>query len=496
MASAPQTTVLRGANDSPDYAGAGQTTQAYQNTPTATAYSTSANPNGGTQVHSSGGGNYTSFPATGTLNAQIASSNSNVKTPAPAVITSNAAQADLTNKQTQVGQLNTDTANHQAIVSGQLPPAPTGTDASKTTTPASNTPSNTDTAGSLDDQVNSILSSFGTDSSNINSDASAQEKTLGDEASQAQADLDSAAVTSLSQLKQIASGVYPLSPAESSLLNATASGFQQAIQYQTQANASYTGQMTEAMASLGINTSAPTEAIGLIHAAISSGTSKITDLNGQMATSLANLQLGFQKQDYAMVQDSWDETSKYMEDRISTLTTMQKQVTDAAHQQVTDLQSQTKMNLDAIVQSATFDQKTKQDMIDNAFKSQQITETQRHDLQSEATEKEKADTAASEATLTPENGAAIISSSLVPGATWTNPDTGNVEQVLDPNGKITVDAFRAILAEAPKYKISGDTVLKNYGQYLATDKKGNPLPSYGLDPTQIKVFTGVLPPTS
>lgn len=314
------------------------------------------------------------------MNAQITSPNSTIKTPAPAVITSGAAQSDLLNKQTQVGQLNTDTANHQALVSGQLPPAPTGTDASKTTTPASNTPSNTDTAGSLDDQVNSILSSFGNDSSKINSDASAQEKTLGDEASQAQADLDSAAVTSLSQLKQIASGVYPLSPAESSLLNATASGFQQAIQYQTQANASYTGQMTEAMASLGISTSAPTEAIGLIHAAISSGTSKITDLNSQMATSLANLQLGFQKQDYQMVQDSWDETSKYMEDRVSTFTAMQKQVTDAAHQQVQDLQAATQMNLTTIMDSAKFTYQQKQDAITNALSQGTLDEKTANDL--------------------------------------------------------------------------------------------------------------------
>lgn len=489
MATSPTATgfVPRAANGSADYSASGGNPA----NSSAPAYTSTSSPGGGTQINSVGGGSYTSFPS-GTTTANISSPSPTTTTPAQAVVTSTAAQNDLTNKQNQVTQLNNDTTNHQAIVAaGNLPPAPTGTYASDTTTPTSDT-----NGGSLDDQVNDILSSFGTDSSKIESDADTKANALGDQATAAQTALDTAAVTALSQLKAIASGAYPLSPAESSLLNATASGYQQAIQYQTQANASYTGQMTEAMASLGIDTSAPTEAIGLIHAAISSGTSKITDLNGQMATSLANLQLGFQKQDYAMVQDSWDETSKYMEDRISTLTTMQKQVTDAAHQQVTDLQSQTKMNLDAIVQSATFDQKTKQDMIDNAFKSQQITETQRHDLQSEATEKEKADTAASEATLTPENGAAIISSSLVPGATWTNPDTGNVEQVLDPNGKITVDAFRAILAEAPKYKISGDTVLKNYGQYLATDKKGNPLPSYGLDPTQIKVFTGVLPPTS
>lgn len=387
-APAPQTTILRGANGSPDYAGAGQTTAAYQNTPASTAaYSSSAAPNGGTQVHSAGGGNYTTFSPT-TTSANISNPVSTVKTPAPAVITSTAAQNDLASKQSQVDQLNADTANHQAVVSAsQAPPA---TDTSATTTPASNTPSNTDTLGSLDDQINGILSGFSDQSSKIESDANTQAGTLGDEATAAQTALDTAATTALSQLNAIASGTYPLSPAESSLLNATASGYQQAIQYQTTANASYTGQMTEAMASLGISTSAPTEAIGLIHAAISSGTSKITDLNSQMATSLANLQLGFQKQDYQMVQDSWDETSKYMEDRVSTLTAMQKQVTDAAHQQVQDLQAQTQMNLSTIIDSAKFDYQQKQDAITDAFQQQQITETQRHDLQEEATAAETA----------------------------------------------------------------------------------------------------------
>lgn len=381
--------VPRGANGSPDYASAGQTTQAYQNTGANDAgYTTTANPNGGTQVKSVGGGNYISYPATGTMNAQITSPDSTVKTPAPAVITSNAAQTDLANKQSQVNQLNADVANHAAVVNSSLPQAPSGTDVSNTTSnsSASNTPSNT-TPSSLDDQINDILSGFSSNASGIEDAATKESDTLGNEAAEAQADLDSAAATSLTQLKQIASGVYPLSPAEQSLLTSTTQGFQQAIQYQTQANASYTGQMTEAMASLGISTSAPTEAIGLIHAAISSGSSKITDLNSQMATSLANIELGFQKQDFDMVQQSWDETSTYMENRISTLTSMQKNINDLAHQQVQDLQSATQMNLTSIINADTLDEKTKQDSIQNAFQQQQITETQRHDLQTELTDR-------------------------------------------------------------------------------------------------------------
>lgn len=322
----------------------------------------------------------------GTTTANISNPSSTATNPAPAVITSNAAQTDLANKQNQVNTLNTDTANHQAIVNAGNAPAPDATDTSSSTstaTPASG-------GSSLDDQVNSILSGFNTNAANIESSGADAANKYGEAAAAAQAQLDTAAQSATSQLNAIAQGAYPLSPAESSILNATTAQYQQAIQYQQQANASYTGQMTEAMASLGIETSAPTEAFGMINSAISTGSSKIADLNSSMSVALGNLQLGFQKQDFDMVQSAWDETSKYMEDRVSTLTTMQKNIQDATDQQVTELQSQTQMNLSAINQSATFDLTQKQDMINDAFQQQQISETQRHDLVSEAIEAETA----------------------------------------------------------------------------------------------------------
>lgn len=327
------------------------------------------------------------FTPVGTMTANISTPSATQTSPAPAVVTSTNAQNDLANKQNQVNQLNTDTANHQVAVSSaaaNTAPATNGADTS-TTSPTASSTGNSDTSGSLDSQVNDILSSFNSSAKSIEDNANTEAGTLGDEAQQAQTDLDNAAATNLSKLNQIASGNYPLSPAEQSILGATMAQFQQTIQFQQQANASYTGQMTEAMASLGINTTAPTQAMGMISAAINVGTQRITDINSQMAVSLGNLQLSFQKQDFDQVQASWDETSKYMEDRINTLTTMQKDVQSAAAQQVTELQTQTQMNLTTMMDSAKFTYQQKQDAIQNAFSQQQINETQRHDLATEAT---------------------------------------------------------------------------------------------------------------
>lgn len=441
----------------------------------------------------------------GTTTANISSPTPSGKNITPAVISSNAAQADLTNKQNQVIQLNNDTANHNAVIASaqqqtqqnaaQNPPAnPSNTSSSPTTT----------TPGSLDDQVNDILSGFNSNEATIEKAGTDEANDYAQQAQQAQADLDSQASVALGQLKQIATGAYPLSSAESSILSATAAGYQQAIQFQQQANQAYTGQMTEAMASLGIETSAPTQAMGMINSSISEGTQKVADLNGQMAISLGNLQLAFQKEDFAEVQNSWDETSKYLEDRVTTLQNMQKSVMDATAAQRQAVQDQFTSNLTAYMDTANFDQKTAQDAISNALSYGTLNEKTANDLstRAETAAHDRATEADAAATLqekqktdamSPSNGASIISASLVPGATWTNPDTGNTEQTLDKNGKVTVDAFKAILAEAPAYQIPGNTILQNYGNLLATDKKGQPLASYGLTPAQMKVVAGVLP---
>lgn len=343
-------------------------------TPTTTA--TPTDPNAGF-VH------YTP-PASGTMTANISNPNSTAKNPAPAVITSNAAASDLANKQTQVGQLNADTANHNAVLAGANAPA---TDAngkpvtSSTGSTTNGTPSTgTDPAASLDSQINDILTSFGTQEKGINDTANTQESTLATEQTEEQTTLDTAAAGALAKLNSISAGTYPLSPAEQNILTATSQGFQSAIQYQQTANAAYAGQMTEAMASLGISTSAPTQALGMISAAINSGSTKIADLNSQMATSLGNLQLGFQKQDFDMQQQSWDETSKYMEDRVTELQNMQTAVQTAAKNQVDELQSATQMNLTTMIDSAKFTYQEKQDAITNALAQDTLSEKQANDL--------------------------------------------------------------------------------------------------------------------
>lgn len=328
-----------GAQASP---GTVQNVQQGAQTPTTTT-GASFDPNGG----------YT--PAT--LNANISNPvNQSQTVQPPAVVTSSQATDDLANKQAQTTQINQD-AQTQATAKA-TPPQTTQNTQSNQKTDSGTT--------SVDDQISNLLDSLNTNEQQINQQEATDLNPIQQEQQQAQTALDQQAGAALSQLNQIASGTYPLSSAEQSLLSSTTSVYQSTIQAQQQANAAYTGQMTEAMASLGISTSAPTQAMGQIQATISSGNSKISTLDAQMSQSIANLTLGFQKQDYEMAQNSWDETSKYLDDRISTLASMQKQVTDLAEQQKQDIKDQVTTNLTALMDSQTISHQNIQDMLAQA----------------------------------------------------------------------------------------------------------------------------------
>lgn len=311
-----------------------------------------------------------------TLNANISTptTDSNIIAP-PAVITSQAAQDDLISKQQQVSQLNSDVQSQsQASQAASQPP--------QTTQPNQQTATNTTPqVPSLDDTINSLLSDLSDNTNQINNSANQSENGLLTQEDQNTIDQNNQYAQTAQQLQAIASGVYPLSAPEQALLTSTAAVFQQTIAAQQQANTAYTGQMTEAMASLGISTSAPTEAIGNVQAAISSGQSKIASLDAQMSQSLATLQQGFQKQDFDMVQSAWEDASKQFEDRQTELSSMLTTVQTEAKNQTDEIQTQTSTALNALIQSADFTYKQKQDAITNALAQSTLDEKTADDAQ-------------------------------------------------------------------------------------------------------------------
>lgn len=317
--------------------------------------------------------NGVSLPS-GTLNANISTpaSNSTTTNP-PAVITSTAAQNDVNNMQGQVSQLNSDVANQQQTNQNNAATAATNQSAQQQSSnsgagsngsSSSSTGNSSDTGiPSLDDQINQLLGGL-TDSTNtINSNAQQTEGGLlsAEDANQ-QAQNASYAQTA-QQLQAIASGTYPLSASEQQLLTATASQFQTSIQQQIMANqnAVASAQMT------GLATNSTGESIALMQNAITNGNLAVSKINAQMATSIATLQQGFQKQDFDMIQSAWTDAAKQFEDRQSELQSMLTTVQTQATAQADELQKNAQMNITATIQSAQFTYTQKEDAIKNAL---------------------------------------------------------------------------------------------------------------------------------
>lgn len=254
----------------------------------------------------------------GVLNAVIATP-SKKKVTAPIVATADLATEDLANKQTQFDQLQQDVANHQPVADVTEP---------KPIEPKPEEPKKEKT---LDEQINEVAKGFGIDETPNETPKSQEEKDLiANEQQRKKVELerDSKASTAIARLDKIASGVYPLNTSEKALLASTKQAFQSVIEAQKVANQAYTGQMKELAAQRGFNMTTPDQAIGLAYQAISTGNAKIADLNGQLSSKIAELTLGFQKQDYDMIKGAWDTSAKLFEERLQTIKDTHDEIQD------------------------------------------------------------------------------------------------------------------------------------------------------------------------
>lgn len=352
-----------------------------------------------------------------TLTANVISPNNYSSQTAPAVFNASKATSYLGNVGTQIQNLNTDSqTQQQAKTTPQGQSSPQG---QSQTTPQTQGQTPADPAAQLNDQINSILTNLGQGEQGLN-DQQASATTSNNEGQQVtfdQAEQENQMQQAqqyqqyAAKLSSIQSGTYPLSAPEQQLLNSTVSQFTQAIAQQQVANQAYTGQMAEAMASLGINMTAPTSAIGNIYGAISTGQSKIAALDSQMAQTVSNLQLSFQKQDFDEVQSEWNNMSKQFSDRQATLAEMSKQVSDGIAAQKQEMQQFASTSISALNNVASMSYNEKKDAADQIMQKLQLDETQRHNVVTEQQEQQKinlqAQAAANPAPALAGNGAGL-----------------------------------------------------------------------------------------
>lgn len=302
-----------------------------------------------------------------TLNANIKVPNTGGPTNAPpAVITSDKAQQNLASIGTNLTQAQQD-AQSQSLNKAQQQ--------SLASANVQNQNNQAAQPPALDDQLTSLISSLNTESqANLSGANATQDKLLAQEA-QNQSDQAQQWQSTQDAFASMRNGTYPLTAAESSVLDATQQQFAQTIQAQQQANTAYTGQMKETMASLGINTSAPLEAAGNIKATIDSGNSKVGALNSAMTLALSNAQVAFQKQNFDELQASWADAAQQFDSRQKTLTDMLSTVTAQAKMAQDELNTRTTTAMAAIMDSNTMSYQQK----DLAIKQSTLDEKTRDD---------------------------------------------------------------------------------------------------------------------
>ncbi len=276
---------------------------------------------------------------TGSLTANITTPNSATSTPS-AAISSTTAKDDLSGITSTLSELDQNATDHATAL---------GSNAQPTDTPSG------DTSNSPDDAINSILSSLDQNladtQANTDQNSSDVEKAIAD----TQAQADASAHDAFTTLSSIQNGTYPLSPVEQQLLDATTASFQQALGAQEFANQGALGKMTEILASLGIDKSAPEEAAGLIFNTISEGASKIAAISTKMSTAVGNLRIKMQTQDYNEVSKAYASLAKSFTDRTNALQKLQTDVATAGKNAQTQATNYAKEAITGITNSDKVD---------------------------------------------------------------------------------------------------------------------------------------------
>lgn len=185
-------------------------------------------------------------------------------------------------------------------------------------------------------------------------------------------------------LAELANGTFPLTAPEQALMSSLQNSINQQVAAQKLANANYVGGITNAGIAAGRNQYAPEIELGNIANAVNVGLQKIADIESKGVQSMATLQMSFDDKNYQRVNEEYSTLTSYLKDKTAALQKMHDDVLAAAKDQRDNAQKMAQQAIDNQMNSEKFDYQKTQDAISNAFKQQQITETQRHNMETEA----------------------------------------------------------------------------------------------------------------
>lgn len=191
------------------------------------------------------------------------------------------------------------------------------------------------------------------------------------------------------KLNEIQNGTFPLTPTQQALLTATQQQIDQVRAQQVIANQTYVQGTQVFEARSGEGSGGQTTAMGNVQAAINTGLAKLQALDTAAATTMANLQQGFQDNNLKMITDSYTAWGTYMSQKENAL----KAISDATSTAMKDLRDFTyKQMQDNITNTLAYDSKNlqiaqfswtqKMDLVKNQLAQAQLDEKTKTDMQS------------------------------------------------------------------------------------------------------------------
>jgi hypothetical protein len=182
---------------------------------------------------------------------------------------------------------------------------------------------------------------------------------------------------SVNMLNGLMNGTIPLSPAQTSVIQNMTTQMNNLIALQTTANASYVGSMTEEQARNGDQSSAPANAMSMVHMAVSNANIQLSSIAAAQGLAISQATDAFQQQDYtqmlaanAQYQDTLKQSQAVLE---QLATTIQSSIESARTYNLNVINTQFANNMS----SATLTLQQKQDLYQNYISTQNLTLAQK-----------------------------------------------------------------------------------------------------------------------
>lgn len=427
-------------------------------------------------------------------------------TPAPAVVTADAANDHIDNMTNANTTANTDMQNAAATKANI-----SATNAANTAAAAaSKTPATTTQTASGDDPNATLDSLFSTLGDEENPTGTADGMTPEQEQmNNATVADDNTGITQDYQnlsdvndaLSSMENGTFPLPASQQAQVDDLKSQFTQAMKAAQDFATNVMGGATALNAggeNGGLQEYSPAMAVANIQAAIKSGSAAVDKVNSALVSAQSKLTDALQAKDYTAANRLYTQINDDIKNRGAEIDKINTAVQKGIDTIQTNETAYTKLAIDTYLKQSASDATSAYRAQQLILSSDKLTETERHDYQTELDSQKNAGTAADRLTQV----TAQFQNSFIQGKydaqgnyiQGTGSQLQNGNATVDKNGYVTPEAWKLAIADAPHEGMNRQQFLAAFGNLIYSDNKdGIDARSYNLSPADIKIINGVLP---